>query len=210
MADFPYRRDVDAAAEEAHRAARRQPADRERMPLERARKVADAIVEVLRPACERIEIVGSVRRRVAHVKDVEILCVPHLALNLFGEPEPNVPTHLELLVDELVAVGRLEPRETVEGIKRRGRRYQALRATKSGLALDLFSVLPPASWGAQMAIRTGPAEYSKHLVTVCQRRGLRCEDGRLVDDRGHDVATPEERDFIEACGVEYSGPWERR
>jgi hypothetical protein len=37
----------------------------------------------------------------------------------------------------------------------------------------------PHSWGYVLAIRTGPAEFSKLLVTMLRRRGLRGKDGRV-------------------------------
>jgi DNA polymerase/3'-5' exonuclease PolX len=72
-------------------------------------------------------------------------------------------------------------------------------------------VLPPAQWGALFAVRTGPADFSQRLVTVCKHRGVDMRDGRLVArGSGRDVATPEERDFFQACGLAYLEPWERR
>lgn len=180
------------------------------VPLDEALTVAEAIAHVLSPACTRIEIAGSIRRRVATVKDIEIVCVPRVARDLFGDVDEERPTDLDLLVDELVRAGRLAPRLSSVGIAAMGRRMKRLTAVKSGIALDLFAVLPPAQFGAIMAIRTGPAEYSKRLVTECQRHGLRCDGGSLYDTRdGAVVQTPEERDFIEACGVPYVEPWER-
>lgn len=65
--------------------------------------------------------------------------------------------------------------------------------------------------------RWGPADYSKRLVTECQARHLECRDGRLVrpahrrlDGRDFEIPTPEERDFIEACGLPYEAPEDRR
>lgn len=188
-----------------------------RFPLVRAELLAERIRDVLTPACERIVIAGSIRRREPTVKDVELVAIPRLRAGLFG-PEPTAPTELDVLVDELIAAGRLEPRPTKAGVTRRGRRYQALRATATGIGVDLFIVRPPASWGATLAIRTGPAEYSRRLVSECREHGLVCDGARLrrvVRDGvvlavPEDVETPEERDFIEACGLPWSEPEDRR
>lgn len=48
-----------------------------RLPLEEAERVANELVPTLRDVCFRIEVVGSVRRLKAPVKDTE---VPSLAI----------------------------------------------------------------------------------------------------------------------------------
>jgi DNA polymerase/3'-5' exonuclease PolX len=60
-----------------------------------------------------------------------------------------------------------------------------------------------------MAIRTGPAEFSKQLMMIAKRRGYRCEDGELKDVRrklGAPVYTPGERDFFKTIGVAWKEP----
>lgn len=173
-------------------------------PPKRARVVAEAIVGMLGPACERIAIAGSIRRGAPEVKDIEIVAVPKLSVDLLGETQVDDDTALDVILYELESAGRLERRDP----PRWGRRFKAARAVKSGIPVDLFLVLPPAQWGAIMAIRTGPALYSAKLVTACQYRGYRCIDGRLVGPRG-DVPTPEEKDFFAACGVPFVAPEER-
>jgi DNA polymerase/3'-5' exonuclease PolX len=42
------------------------------MTLEFAREMADALVELLAPACERIAIAGSVRRKKKFPNDIEV------------------------------------------------------------------------------------------------------------------------------------------
>lgn len=181
-----------------------------RWPLDEARGLAEALLAALAPACERIAIAGSIRRRVTFVADVELVAVPRARRDLFGELVDE-PTELDLLVDELVASGRLAPRLSSAGIGAMGSKAKRLVAVKSGIAIDLFGVLPPAQWGAILAIRTGPADYSQRLVTQCKSRGLDCRDGRLVArGSGREIATPEEPDFFRACGVPYVEPWERR
>lgn len=180
----------------------------ERFPLARAEEVAAALAVALEPACDRIQIAGSIRRRAADVKDIEVVVVPRVRRDLFGEIDEG-PTVLDALVDVMIAAGRLAPRLSTAGVKCMGRRHKRLTAVRSGVPVDLFAVLPPAQWGAILAIRTGPADYSKTLVTECQRAGLVCRDGALW--RGSDVVpTPEEVDFIRECGLHFQDPWKRR
>lgn len=181
-----------------------------RWPFEKAAKLADAIAAALAPACERIEIAGSIRRRSTNPKDVEIVAVPRAARDLFGDIAVDEPHELDVHVRRLIIGGRLTPRLNSAGVRCMGPRHMRLVAVQSGLPIDLFCVLPPAQWGAILAIRTGPAEYSERLVTNCKKRGLQCVDGRLLTPRGRVVETPEEADFIRECGLPFEEPWQRR
>lgn len=182
----------------------------ERFPLEQAARIAAGLLKTLSPACTRIEVAGSIRRRKPDVKDVELVAIPRASRDLFGERIVDGPTELDMMVQALVLDGRLAPRLNSAGVQCMGSKMKRLVSVRSGIAVDLFAVLPPAQWGAIFAIRTGPAEYSERLVTLCQRRGLYCREGRLVDAAGREHATPEERDFVEMCGERYVEPWERR
>lgn len=187
-----------------------------RWPSARAMAVAEQVVAALRPACIRVEIAGSLRRRKPTVKDVEIVCIPRRSTDLFGEPTGEC--ELTRMVATLMQERRLawrgaqfKARQGVVPVMPKGaERYMSLVASRSGIPLDLFVVRPPAQWGAIMAIRTGPAEFSRALVTVARNNGLRCTEGRLVDARGEDIPTPEEADFFRACGVPWAEPWERK
>jgi len=82
------------------------------------------------------------------------------------------------------------------------------------LAVDLFSVLPPAQWGVIMMIRTGPAEFSRRLVTPrgsggLLPDGLRVRDGAIWDGE-HAIATPEEDDVWRVLGLAPVAPEDRR
>lgn len=93
-----------------------------------------------------------------------------------------------------------------------------------------------ASWGAALAIFTGPKEFSKKLVWELRLNGRRNWEGRVwqcrpcpeqfmndgtcakscprCDGTGlepvSEIAVPEERDYFRVCGVQYAEPWERR
>ena len=81
------------------------------------------------------------------------------------------------------------------------------------MPVDLFCVLPPASWGALLAIRTGPAEFGRGLVTKRSQGGampdeLQQREGALWGPLGK-IETPEEEDYFAALGLSYWPPEER-
>lgn len=185
-----------------------------RRPLADALIAADAVVSLLAPGCERIEVAGSIRRKSAEVKDIEIVAVPRFAADLLGGQGADLLNQavLDAVRGHSLWYRHVRTGERIVGYEVDARRFfPLLYEDDRGLwPVDLFVVRPPAQWGAIFAIRTGPADYSARMVTKAKEHGVRCEQGRLVDDEGRTVDTPEERDFIEACGLPFLPPEQRR
>jgi len=187
------------------------------VPLAAARAAADALRELLEPACARVEIAGSIRRRKATVGDLELVAIPRLV------PEPagdlwGTLRERDLLAERvatLIAAGELAPREvtitradgSIEQGRRMGRAYLALVFRE--LPVDLFIVHPPAEWGVLFALRTGPGDWNVRLVTECRRYLRRVASGQVLTAAGP-LACPEEADFFRALGQPWLDPWERR
>lgn len=194
------------------------------LTLDVAQEAADRLVELLSPACERIVIAGSIRREKPDgIKDIELVAIPRFetATNLFGEPNPNAARSLlDARITELSQRCMLGPRtvpcsDPTRGTTaqfRMGPRYKAMQFLWNGVLapVDLFLVLPPAEWGAILAIRTGPSAFSQHLVTAAKRLGRHVASGRVLTRDDEVIAVPTERDFFEACGVQWVEPRERR
>jgi DNA polymerase/3'-5' exonuclease PolX len=186
------------------------------LPLSRAQDAAETLLALLEPACDRIAIAGSVRRRRPMVADIELVAMARvetvLGDDLWQTPEPF--DHLAHTLDRLAAIGLLSPRQvavhrsdgSVEHQTRQGTSYQALEY--QGLPVDLFIVRPPADWGVILALRTGPGGWNVRLVSDCRRFGRRVAGGRLYQG-GHPVPCPEERDFFEGIGQPWVEPEER-
>jgi len=184
--------------------------------------IAQGLVERLRPACTRIEIAGSIRRGKADVKDIEIVAIPDLTplprpRAEFGKPIPkNYPlTMIDKVVAEMCDSGAAY-------LKSGGQKYKKLWLESERIQLDLFLVTPPAEWGVQMVIRTGPADFSHWLVTRQSYGGAmpslyRVQDGAVWlgarEERNPDPSTklsmPEEMDFFEFLGLGWIEPGER-
>lgn len=185
-----------------------------RLSLTQARAAAAELVMALHPACERIEVAGSIRRGKADVGDIELVAVPRLVSapeGLFGEMRANLLTER---VDHIIDTGSgfLANHPTD---RKRGERYSKLWMALRGIQVDLFS----AAWdtfGLILLIRTGPADYSQRFVTKLRGRGLHVAKGEL--HRGslgcgayvcEVVPTPYESDVYSAAGWDFVEPEDR-
>ena len=221
------------------------------IPYAEALPVAEELRELLAPACERIVIAGSLRRRKALVSDVELVAEPRY----YDAAEGLFDTVRRSALDAVVATldrreVRLHRRDGSEEVQTRdGNAYKAL--AYRGLPVDLFLVRPvecaacgrqPAgepvaddgrqpqtaarsracsgcpscgsesligsSWGVILTIRTGPADFSRELVTRCRTWGRRVQGGRLYV-YGRYVPCPDERTFLAEVGMPWLEPEER-
>jgi DNA polymerase/3'-5' exonuclease PolX len=200
-------------------------------PARIAQAAADQLVRDLAGACELdvhrqplLTIAGSLRRGAAEVKDIEVVISPGHRPDLFGGEGFDLLNEALLF---LTRSHRIQWRGRKGGLSSTppeldGRRYYAFAVlAPTPIPVDLFAVRPPAQWGPLLAIRTGPADYSRRLVTSALGRGLRCQDGRLIrvnakgepqlgpDGQPIALDTPTEREFIERCGMRYLDPAQR-
>ena len=175
------------------------------LSLSEASLIAGSATSLLRPYCERIEVVGSVRRgKTEGIHDIEILCAPRFGPvdSTLGETnlldwrlKRGLPGFAEGDADK---AGRKAPFKE---------RYYRLRF--QGVKFDLFVCLPPAQWGLLKLIRTGPADFSHEFVTRLWDYGLKAKDGHIENEHGTVFATDEEADAFGWCHLDYIEPSER-
>lgn len=184
-----------------------------RLPLADARDLADEVVELLKSACERIVIAGSIRRQKADVGDIEIIAIPKtepfLKQDLFGTfdgaPWDLLHAHVVGLTDRGVFRLRLNK----NGQKSFGGALKWL--TFCGFALDIYTATSE-TWGVTLAIRTGDADFSRLLVTQRSQGGfcpghLMFKGWRVCQRMGGEpLDTPDEADVFRALGMEYLEP----
>ena len=172
----------------------------EGMTLAYAREMADALVELLAPACERIEIAGSVRRKKKSPNDVEIVAIPRWVYSEDHHETGAKANELNLLCEELLTQGTLEKRPDSRGrhcwgtgIKRavffRGQDYAPV---------DLFQVIEPRQWGVIYAIRTGPGDLTAAGDKPVVRWGL--PEGPEGGRRQGVVHRPQPRELCQDAG----------
>jgi DNA polymerase/3'-5' exonuclease PolX len=177
-------------------------------------EVAKATAHYLKPACKRVGIGGSLRRRKEMVKDVELIVVPKLfakSRDLFGNPDDEE----DRLEESIKEANRVEYpwldfwSDPKTGEVRDGPKYKKLIDTKTGVPIDLFIVRPPAQWGTIFMLRTGSASWNKRFIARLDELGLKMRDGRIIGDRGA-LDTEEEIDVFKAAKVKWKEPKDRK
>ena len=173
---------------------------------------ANVLIAELRPFVERIEIVGSVRRRKEEVGDVELLFIP-----IFKDDQSDMfaPSQLDLaseLLDHLENIGVLAKRKSVTGYDAGwGAKNKLAVFVENGMPVDLFSAAS-GNWWNSLVIRTGGKETNLRLTTGANRlnRTLLAY-GCGVQDRKTGIVTPtfSEKSVFDLCGEKYLEPEDR-
>lgn len=157
------------------------------MEYNKALEIAEKVKSLLAPHCERIEVAGSIRRKKANVKDIEIVAIPKpFDTGLFESGIATVVNQWKKVKGELPC--KYTQRILPENIK-----------------LDLFFA-ERGNWGLIYAIRTGSADYShKVLATRWVRRGYKSKGGYLFhgDER---INIFEEKDLFKLLDLPWKEP----
>lgn len=185
-----------------------------RYTLAQAASVANLVVAQLAPWCERIEIVGSIRRQKAFVGDVEVLFIPKRVpkqADLLGGSS-EMEDIAALRADELVRNGWLKKRPSETGVFTWGELNKLAIHAASGIPVDLFCEPDPSNWFRSLVIRTGPKELNIRLIEGAAKRGVRMHaygTGFTKTISGETVPCNSEQDVFRIAGVKYLTPTER-
>jgi DNA polymerase/3'-5' exonuclease PolX len=171
----------------------------EGMPLEYARGMAGALVDLLSPACVRIEIAGSIRRQKARPNDIEIVAIPKIVsftMDFFDGAHTTDANELNDLCYDLLQQGVLEQRPDSRGHHcwGTGVKRAVFFQGQDYAPVDLFQVIEPRQWGVIYAIRTGPGDFDRLLVTNQWFGGACPRDRKVAGGRVWFIA-PERKDL---------------
>jgi DNA polymerase/3'-5' exonuclease PolX len=180
--------------------------------------IAEAVVYHLKEACDAIQIVGGLRRKMDRVKGVSIVYISKLERvptqeSLFGtpssEPRQNL-VELELPKLEWFLKYRLD--NEGEPISKIGKanRFKAMYDIATGVPIDLFPVITTMEWGVALTLKTGPAKFIRKLEQAARRRGYKWNGHRVTTIKGRKwTPASTEEEFFDICGVRFVPP-ERR
>lgn len=183
-----------------------------KVPLRLAIENAEAFQALFLGTAVQWEVAGSIRRERREVGDVEHVVISKMLDAqpddaLFGDALPPVDriNAVWARMDLLIEQGTLERAIYSDGKTRYGPKYRGV--VFKGIRHEIFSA-NDSNFGAILAIRTGPAEFSQQLVTRLRDAGrYRMNEGQVqyAGGKNDGVARPVagERDFFALCGV----PW---
>ena len=176
------------------------------MEREKALAVAWKVMGLLRPVVEKIAVGGSLRRGLDEVKDVELVYVPRLAAAQRTLFEMGKVPATEARIYELMQLGVLRLDQQV---LRNGPKYKRVIHVASGVVVELFRA-DWANWGLILALRTGPADFMKVLVSHEWKGGvmpvgMKMQGGYLWRD-GQRLSTPTEESFFQEMGLQMWQP----
>jgi DNA polymerase/3'-5' exonuclease PolX len=162
--------------------------------------VARRVVTELKPACERIEIAGSLRRRNHTVHDIDIVLVPRNAPEKFSLGGLTV---LDGVISQLVSRGSLTPVRGKEKIK-------VFVASKTGIPMDIY-IAGPETWATLLLIRTGSKEHNIKLAQRARELGmkLRASGDGIENGNGDLLRVDAEEDIFRLLELPYLRPEER-
>jgi len=148
---------------------------------------ANEIIELLRPHCSKINLAGSIRRKKAMVKDIEIVCIPlPYEVGLFESGIATVVNRWDKVKGELPC------------------KYTQ-RILPSGIRLDIF-IATEENYGFLLAIRTGSAEYSHRVLGYAwTSHGFKSIEG-ILTKAGNPIPTPTEQEFFNLVKLPFIAP----
>lgn len=181
------------------------PAPEKRYPYTVARQVAEDIVAVLSPACVRIEIAGSLRRRKPDVGDIEILFVPAMGTAPSREFfSSDVAFNLaDARITEMESRAMLEKRRNSKGSTMFGEKNKLMRHAASGISVDLFTATMD-NWWNYLVCRTGPAELNARIAGEAKRIGWKWSpysSGFHTLDNRQEARMESEEDVFSFIGI---------
>ena len=149
-----------------------------------ARAYAGEVVKILHPACRRIKVVGSLRRRRPWVHDIDLVLIPASQAELYKRL-------LELKGTIGVKGGKL------------------IRMYTPAISIDIY-LATPETWGTLLLIRTGSRSHNIKLCALAKLQGMKLHaDGSGLTKNGDRIAGDTEESIFEALGLFYAPPQKR-
>ncbi|MBA7704856.1 hypothetical protein ES703_113678 [subsurface metagenome] len=170
------------------------------MELNKARKIAETLKELLEGSCERIDIAGSIRRRKPEVGDIELLCIPK-----FVDGEDVLDRELK----NMVFLGILALRLSKLGRRTYGPKNKLMVYVPSGIGVDIFSTTEEY-WPVALVVRTGGKETNIRISMAAQEKGYQFHAyGSGFSTPNGEIVCRSEREVFETVDLPYLEPWER-
>jgi len=170
---------------------------------------------MVRDHCDRIEVVGSIRRKRPVIHDIDVVAQPIdrkvPRQSWFGSVWETIHS-LHAEIDTLIVNGILEKRVKSDGKTVFGPTIMMMEF--KGVPLDLY-VATTETWGGLLLVRTGSVEHNVVMTSRAKANGwILRGDGTGVwnsreEGKGVRLDDGTERGIFKVLGVPYREPPER-
>lgn len=158
-------------------------------PYSQILPIAQRVLALLAPHCDRCEIAGSVRRQKPECKDIEVVAIPKpYDTGLFTSGIATVLNQWPIVKGQLPCL-------------------YTQRILPEGIKLDFF-VANPENFGYIYMLRTGSREFNFKWVIDLKNLGYKPHDGAIYSN-GHPVRVPEESDVFRLLKRDFVKPENR-
>jgi DNA polymerase/3'-5' exonuclease PolX len=191
---------------------------KQEIALQQAKKIAGEFISLIQPACEWIEVAGSIRRQKRLVNDIELVVIPKIVPSKRKKKVQHskkltsfITIAIDPSLDEILE--NLVIKRKIQMIKS-GDKYKQFIFWKYLLQIDLF-IANKTNLGYILLLRTGSADYSQNFVTEVKRRGqFRCGKGTRAGyvwniKTWEIVPTPTEQALYALVGIPWLDPPKR-
>src|SRR3972149_7096025 len=158
--------------------------------LEEAGKLAEAIKAAVEAHCDKIEIVGSIRRRKPEVHDIDFVVVA------------KSDSDWQRINESL---RRLKAKPNCSG----NQLIKAYLPCQNGLFQVDFYRARPSTFGIHLLIRTGSADHNMWLASYAISKGMRLKYSEGLIKDGATIAGEDEKGVFDALGLPCPLPTER-
>lgn len=158
------------------------------MNLIRAEAKAKYLYKEIESFCDRVQVVGKIRRRKQDIDKIEILLAPKGA-SLFG------------LMYKIVEMG------SKDDIKVANKKTIILKDEFEEIeAIVWFTSLD--KWPITLLIKTGGTKTNQRMARLCELKDwqLSTSEGAIYDERGKKLTIKEEKDIFSLLGIPYIEP----
>jgi DNA polymerase (family 10) len=161
----------------------------EKLDLKTAESIADIVVSLVDAWCQKIEVVGSIRRKRPEIHDIDFVVLTY-------EDERN--EHWKGLKDSMITFAGVKVVLNGDEI------FRTLMPLEGGQWVQVdFYRAKPETYGIHKLIRTGSAEHNVYLAKLAIKKGMRLQYSKGLMKDGEVVAGKNESDVLHGLGL----PW---
>jgi DNA polymerase/3'-5' exonuclease PolX len=172
-----------------------------------AREIAEDFIRQISAACDRVQLVGSLRRQKIGVNDIDLLVIPRFIQmqdeTLFGGPYQE--NQLDKQLSQLCLSHDME-------LDANGSKIKRFLKTVDGdtIPIDLY-IATVQTWWTLLLIRTGSRQHNIKLARRAMelQMHLKADGSGLLTSSGSIISIGSEEEIFQHLKLEYRPPEER-